>query len=124
MLTLIPDLPSNVVGVEADGKVTSEDYERLLVPAVEAARTASPEGKVRVLYVLHDDFPDYTAGAIWEDTKLGLGHFRAWERIAVVCDADWLRKSLRAFAWMLPGEVKAFALDDLDDARAWITAAD
>jgi len=83
MLTLSPDLPSNVVGVEADVKVTSEDYERLLVPAAEAARSASAEGKVRVLYVLHDDFPDYTAGAIWEDTKLGLGHFRSWERIAV-----------------------------------------
>ncbi|MGH2885222.1 MAG: STAS/SEC14 domain-containing protein [Solirubrobacteraceae bacterium] len=124
MLTVISDLPSNVVGVEADGKVTSEDYEKLLVPAVDAARSASPEGKVRVLYVLHDDFPDYTAGAIWEDTKLGLGRFRAWERIAVVCDAEWLRKSLRAFAWMLPGEVKTFDLDDLDDAREWITAGD
>ena len=85
MLTLIPDLPSNVVGVEADGKVTSGDYEKLLVPAVEAALAASPEGKVRVLYVLHDDFPDYTTGAMWEDTKLGFGHFRAWERIARAC---------------------------------------
>ena len=121
MLSLIGDLPANVIGVEADGKVTSADYEKVLVPAVEAARAASADGKVRVLYVLHDDFPDYTTGAMWQDTKLGLGHLRAWERIALVCDAEWLRRSLRAFAWMLPGEVKAFELDDLDDAREWVT---
>ena len=122
MLALIPGLPSNVVGVEAYGKVTAEDYERLLVPAVDAARVASPEGNVRVLYVLYD-FLGYPAGAIWEDTFV-LGRFRSWERFAVVCDADWLRTSLRAFAWMMPGEVRAFEPDDLDDARAWITAGD
>jgi hypothetical protein len=122
MLKLIEDLPDNVVGVDVEGKVTSDDYERTLVPAVEAALAASANGKVRVLCVLRDNFPDYTAGAAWADTKLGFGHFGAWERIALVCDAEWLRKSLHAFAWMLPGEAKAFELDDLDDARDWITA--
>jgi hypothetical protein len=61
---------------------------------------------------------------MWEDTNLGLGHIGAWERIAVVSDADWLRRSVRAFAWRLPGEVTAFESDDLDDARTWITATD
>ena len=42
------DLSSNVVGVEAARKVTSEDYEHLLVPGAEAARAASPHGKVRL----------------------------------------------------------------------------
>ncbi len=121
MLTMIGDLPSNVVGVEADGQVTAEDYERLLVPAFEQARAATPGGKVRVLYVLLDDFPEYTPGAIWEDTKLGLGHLTSWERIAVVCDADWLGKFLHAFAWMVPGEIRSFDLDGLDAARAWIS---
>ncbi len=124
MLALIPGLPPTVVGFEADGKVTAKDYEDLVVPAVESAHAASPDGKVRVLCVIHDGVPDYTAGASWEDAKLGLGHIRAWDRIAVVCDAEWLRKSLRAFSWMLPGEVQAFALDNLDGALAWITATD
>ena len=122
MLNLIPNLPSNVVGVEAFGKVTSEDYKRVIVPAVDAAHAASPDGKVRVLYVVHD-FPGDTAGAVWDDTFV-LGRFTSWERIAVVCDAVWLRTSLRAFCWMMPGELRAFELDDLYDARAWIIAAD
>jgi hypothetical protein len=60
---------------------------------------------------------------MWEDTKLGLGHLRAWEHIAVVCDADWLRRALHAFGWMIPGEVKVFGLDDVAVAREWLTAS-
>jgi hypothetical protein len=87
MLTLIEELGEGVVGLEAHGKVTSEDYERVLFPAVEVARAKSGDGRVRLLYVLGHAFPDYTAGAAWEDAKLGLGHFGSWERIAIVGDA-------------------------------------
>ncbi len=122
MLKVIEGLPANVVGVEAHGKVTAEDYERVLVPAVEAAHEASDSGKVRMLYVLGHDFPDFTAGAAWQDTKLGLGHLRTWERIAVVGDADWLRHAIHGLGWAIPGEVKAFEMKDLDAAREWVTS--
>ena len=117
MLTLIEDLPAGVVGVEAHGKVTAEDYEQVLKPAVEAAGS-----RVRLLYVLGHDFPDYTAGAAWEDAKLGLGHLRAWERIAIVGDADWLRHAIQVLGWIMPGEVKVFGTDELDSAREWVTS--
>src|SRR5262245_30897786 len=103
-------LPEGVVGVEADGDVTAADYENVLVPAVEAARAASADGKVRLLYVFGREFPDYTAGAAWADTKLGLGHVRSWERIAIFSDADWLRKAIHGLGWMMPGEVKVFGV--------------
>ena len=45
---------------------------------------------MRLLYVLGHDFPDYTAGAAWDDTKLGIGHLGWWKRIAVTSDADWV----------------------------------
>jgi hypothetical protein len=119
MLTLIEDLPDGVVGVEAGGRVTAEDYEQVLIPAVEAAREAGG-GKVRLLYVLGHDFPDYTAGAAWEDTKLGIGHLGWWERIAVVSDADWLRHAIHGLGWLMPGEVKIFGVGELDRARDWV----
>jgi hypothetical protein len=122
MLTLIEDLPEGVVGVEAQGKVTSEDYERVLVPAVEAARAKSGDGRVRLLYVLGHELPDYTAGAAWEDAKLGLGHLRSWERIAIVGDADWLRRAVGGLGWLMPGEIKAFGLKELDSAREWVSS--
>jgi hypothetical protein len=120
VLTLIEDLPEGVVGVEAHGKVTADDYEQVLVPALDAARERS--GRVRILYVLGQDFPDYTAGAAWEDTKLGLGHLRAWERIAIVTDADWLHRAVHGLGWMMPGEVKVFRGSELDSAREWVTS--
>jgi len=122
VLTPIPDLPAAVVGVEAHEKVTAEDYEQVLIPAVEAAEAASSDGMVRMLYVLGQEFPDFTAGAAWEDTKLGLGRIRHWERIAVVGDADWLRRAIHALSWAMPGEVRVFGSHDLDEARAWITS--
>jgi SpoIIAA-like len=122
MLTLFEDLPPDVVGVEAHGKVTAEDYERVLVPAVDAVSARAGGGGVRLLYVLGHEVPDYTAGAAWEDAKLGLGHLRSWERIAIVGDADWLRHAVHGLGWLMPGEIKVFALEELDIAREWVTS--
>jgi hypothetical protein len=119
---LIPNLPAGVVGVEAREKVTADDYEKVLIPAVEAAEAAAGDGKIRMLYVLGPEFPDFTAGAAWEDTKLGLGRLRHWERIAVVGDAEWLRRAIHALSWAMPGEVRVFASDDLNEAREWVTS--
>lgn len=35
MIERIPNLPNNVLGFTAKGKVTSEDYVKVLIPAVE-----------------------------------------------------------------------------------------
>jgi hypothetical protein len=122
MLTLIDDLPETVLGVEATGEVTAEDYETVLVPAVEAAIRAADGGKIRILYVFGHDFPSYSAGAAWQDTKLGLGHLRSWERIAIVGDADWLRRAIHALGWTMPGEIRMFGAGEVEAARAWLTA--
>lgn len=119
MLHLISDLPDDVVGVSAEGEVTDDDYEEVLVPAIEAAREV--HDKIRLLYVLGEDFTGYEADAMWEDLKLGARTFTAYERIAVVTDAAWLTRSVKAFGWLMPGEVRVFGVEAIDDARAWIT---
>jgi len=117
MIKVIEDMPPGTIGLEAIGKVTDEDYERVLVPAV----TAALERKdVRLLYVLGDEFDSYSAGAVWADTKLWAGHLTSWQKVAIVSDADWLEKAVKAFGWLMPGEVKVFDDDDLDDAKEWL----
>jgi len=59
---------------------------------------------------------------MWADAKLGLGRIGSWERIAMVTDADWIRNSVKALAWAIPGDVRVFASTAEDDARAWVTA--
>ena len=119
MIELIEGLPAPAVGLRVGGTVTREDYERVLLPAVAAMREGHE--KIRLLYVLGDDFDGYSAGAIWEDAKLGAHSLTAWERIAVVTDVGWIRHLMAAFGWMIPGEIRVVGMDGEDEARAWIT---
>ena len=120
MLTLLTDLPAGVVGVEAHGKVTASDYEQVLVPAVEAALQGGD--KLRLLYVFGADFPDYSQRRPGGHEARPRPHLRSWERVAIVGDADWLRRSLHALGWAMPGEIRMFASGEMDAARAWIVA--
>ena len=124
MLALIPGLPPTVVGFEADGKVTAKDYEDLVVPAVEsrARRIARRQGQGAV----RD--PRRRPG-LHSRRQLGGRQARPGSHTSVGSDRRGVRRgmaaqALRAFSWMLPGEVQAFALDNLDGALAWITATD
>ncbi len=121
-LTLISDLPATVVGVEAHEKVTAEDYENVLVPAVQAAEAASGNGKVRVLFVAGRDSQGFTTGAVWEDAKLALGQLRHWDRVAVVGDGVWVRRAIQGLGWAMPGEIRVYESDELKDAQAWVTS--
>jgi SpoIIAA-like len=120
MLKLIETLPGPVLAVEAAGKVTADDYRTVLVPAAEKLIAEHP--RIRLLYVLGRDFDGFSGGAAWEDAKLGLGHFTAFERVAVVTDVDWVKTMVKAFGFAMPGEVATFGLDELDAAREWIAA--
>jgi hypothetical protein len=110
-------MPVGTIGLEAVGKVTDEDYRNVLIPAISSA---VERNDVRLLYVLGDDFDAYSPGAVWADTKLWAGHLRAWKRVAIVSDADWLENGIKAFGWLMPGEVKVFETDDVDDAKEWL----
>jgi hypothetical protein len=116
MLKIIEDMPPGTIGFEASGKISDDDYRDVLVPAV---KTALEAGGVRLLYVLADG-TSYSPGAVWADTKLWAGNLRGWKRVAVVSDADWLENAVKAFGWMMPGEVKVFDDDDVDDAKKWL----
>lgn len=119
MLELIDDLPDHVVGVRAVGEVTADDYDTVLEPAIDD-RLQRHE-KVRFLYVLGPEFTGYEPGAMWEDAKLGLRTVTAYDRIAVITDVDWLRRTVDAFGWLLPADVRVAHVDEIDDAIRWLS---
>lgn len=121
MIKVIENMPVGTIGVEAAGKVTEDDYRNVLVPAVTAALE---RGDVRLLYVLGKDFDSYSAGALWADTKMVAGNRKAWKKVAIVSDADWLENSIKAFGWLMPGEVKVFETDEVHDAKEWLVGLD
>jgi SpoIIAA-like len=121
MIRVMDHMPIGAIGFEAKGKVTKEDYEDVLVPAVMAALEG---GDVRLLYVLGDDFDSYSPGAMWSDTRLWAGHRDAWERVAVVTDVDWVENAIKAFGWLMPGKIRVFDDDDVDKAKLWLVTPD
>ena len=121
MIRLIRNMPPGTIGIEAVGKVTEDDYQNVLVPAVSEALERND---VRLLYILGDDFESYSAGALWADTKLVAGHREGWRKVAIVSDADWLENSIKAFGWLMPGEIKVFETDEVNDAKKWLVGLD
>ncbi len=122
MIELIEGLPDGVLGLEAKGEVTGEDYEQTVIPAVQRAREASE--KTSLLYLLGAEFEGFTAKALWDDTKVGLEHPFTWERIAVVTDHDAYRHLVKGFGFLMPAKVRVFSLAELDRAKTWIAEQD
>jgi hypothetical protein len=118
MIRLIDGLPDNVIGFEAVGEVRAGDYKSVLDPAVEAALES--QGRIRLLYVLGDDFEGYSGGAMWEDGKVGIAHWSRYEKIALVTDNKHYEEGVKAFAWMMPCEMKVYAVADQNAAEAWV----
>ncbi len=118
MIERTEGLGDGVLGFLAKGEVTRADYEDVLDPAIESA--LQKQDKLSLLYVLGDEFTGYEPAAMWEDTKVGMKHISAWERIAVVTDHDAYAHMVRGFGFLIPAEVRVFPTAELDDAKAWV----
>jgi hypothetical protein len=121
MLTQIGDLPPNVLGIEATGQITHEDYQKVLIPKAEAMMAKGP---LRILYVLGKEFSGYDVGALWDDGAFGIKHWHDFSRVAVVCDQTSLRTAVNLFKPFFPCEVRLFSVSDLQNAKTWLIGAD
>lgn len=118
MITLIKDLPDNIIGFKYEGEITSDDYETVLYPAIEAGLKRSKE--LRVLCQMAEDLEEIDFGAAWDDTKIGLRYFKDWEKIAFVSDRKWLNRSIVAMGFLMPGHVRTYTNKELDEAIKWL----
>jgi hypothetical protein len=120
MLEKLSDVPEGIVGVKAVGKVTREDYEKVIEPLLEGARR---EGRrLRFLYQIGPELEGFTPGAAWEDAKLGLRSLRSLAGCAVVTDRDWIREGTRIAGFFLPCPVQVFSTGDREKAIEWLGA--
>ncbi len=118
MIEVLPDYPDHVLAITASNNISGEDYESIIIPAIEAKVEA--HGKIRMLYHLGPDFTGFDAAAMWEDATTGLKHFNDFEKIAFVSDVDWINHMVSAFGFMIPCPVKVFSERKLSEASDWI----
>jgi hypothetical protein len=118
MLQLIEGFGDDIAAIRGVGLVTADDYREVLAPAI--ARATAGGRKARLLLELGEGFDGYDTSAMLADTSLGIGHPGSFERIAIVTDAEWLRRAVHLFGGLIPGEVRLFAASDAAQARTWI----
>jgi len=118
MIKVIDGLPDNIVGVTFSGNVSGEDYENVFLPMIQAA--VVKHDKIRVLYHLDESFESYNFKAMFDDAKIGFEYWSSFEKIAVVSNVTWIRNSVKAFSFLMPGEINLFSNAELEKARVWL----
>ena len=119
MIDLLPDMPEGVTGIRVSGRLRGDDL-RAFKPAMEKLLKTD---EIRIVEVIASDYEGFGPGGLVEDLKVGFGalfqHYSAFKRIAVVTDKEWVAHTLHALAWMVPGELALFGLDELERAKKW-----
>jgi hypothetical protein len=110
MLELIDGLPGNVVGIAVSGRLTMQDCQDVLVPAMQ--RSLKRHDKIRLYYELNSRFP----GAAWDELELGLEDLSRCERVAIVTDIGWVRLTVKALRFLIPSEIRVFPTEQADPA--------
>ena len=105
-----------VLEVRVTGKLTKEAYQKF-VPAVDVQ--IKQYGKLRILFIMQD-FHGWTPGAMWEDLKFDLKHWKDIERLAIVGDKKW-EKGMAAFCKpFTKAQIRYFDVAQLAEAREWL----
>ncbi len=119
MIDVLADMPAGVTGIRVSGRLRGDDL-REFKPSMEKVLKT---GEIRIVEVIASDYEGFGPGGLVEDLKVGFGalfqHHSAFKRIAVVTDKEWVAHTLHALAWMVPGELALFHLDELERAKEW-----
>ncbi|WP_296058698.1 STAS/SEC14 domain-containing protein [uncultured Amphritea sp.] len=120
MLHILPETAGDIIVVQATEKLTSADYQDIFLPLLEEKVAA--HGKVRCLIYLDHNFKGWEAGAIWEDTKLGIRHGSDFIRLAVVGGGNWLDWAVKLGQAFISGDAQHFTESQFLQALHWIDA--
>ena len=119
MIERLHDLPAGTLGFRCSGRVSGEEMERLVAPAIRDA--VAEYDRVKALLLFDAGFEGLSIAAAWDDTGLGLRYWDGFEWVAVVTDLAWMRHGLRALAMLLPCPLHLFPLAEEQNARRWLS---
>jgi hypothetical protein len=117
MLRHLHDMPPGTIGFEAIGEVEDDDWEHTVEPLLRREIAAGEE--LRLLYLLGPE-ADVEGDAIKAEAGFQARHAKAFARVAVVTDENWVKPALRTLSFLLPGSTRAFAVHDLPAAKTWL----
>jgi hypothetical protein len=119
MIEVIPGLPPNVAAFKATGKVTGKDYDEVINPLVE--KIYKSHQKINYLLELDTPLSNYSFEAWFKDALLGFIYFTEWKKIAIVSNLKSIKNFTNVFGKLIPGCTKGFSMDELQDAKNWVS---
>ncbi len=120
MIERIEEAPAGVLRFRAVGEVQVSDYEEVLEPALDAAVAA--RRPIRIVLEVGPAFERYALGAARDDVALAFSLLRSCERCAVVTDRDSVERAVRGLGSLVPGHVRTFGIEQMDEALAWVAS--
>src|SRR5258705_11146151 len=111
MIQAVEGLPDNIVGIVAKGRLTNDDWNRVLKPLIETS--LKRHDKIRLYYEIGGRFPGAALGKL----RLWVEKAPQWGRGARVTDVSWLRGTSNALRVLVPGEVRGFSPSDARSSR-------
>lgn len=116
MIEQIKNLPENMVGFIAAGKVDENDF---VIVKEEVRELVEKTGKLNYLLFLDNSPTDFTVGAWLQDAILGIKNITKWNRAAIVSDSETVIKFTNFFSKIMPGEFRGFHPNELQQAVDW-----
>jgi hypothetical protein len=120
---LMEESSGTLLGLKLSGKITDEDYKDVITPRLEEAlKSGEP---VRMLVYIDESYTGLEGGAMWDDARFGLSHLGdivrgRFKKIALVGGRGWEMKAGEIFGHLIPGEIKAYDVAELDQAWSWV----
>lgn len=120
MFEILPKSHDGTIAIRVTGTLTDEDYQSVLIPALEQA--LAKKGKLRVL-LLFEDFEGWDLQAAWDDAVFGMKQRADFDRLALVGAPSYVEWGMRLFAPLMSGSIRSFPAGKVDDAWQWIEGA-
>jgi hypothetical protein len=121
VIEILPS-PDSVFAVRVSGRLTGEDYDRMIAEIEAKLKTHE---RIR-LFADMADFEDMTAEAFRKDITYSFGKFGEWHRFvrnALVTDKQWMKLLARSVApFFRQLEIRTFEPAERDAAWAWLTS--
>lgn len=119
MIEQLTGVSENIVAFRALKEVTREDFDKIVLPAVDTV--VERTGELNFLLIVDTPLKNFTIGAWWKDAILGVKHLSKWNRVAILTDSEGIQWFTNAFSKVMPGDFKGYDKAQLREAIEWVS---
>ncbi|QSX38729.1 SpoIIAA family protein [Shewanella sedimentimangrovi] len=118
MFSILEENASEVLTVIVSDRVTGEDFEQVLLPAIDAK--LKDHASIELLFDIEDSCQGFSLTSVWMDALLALFHAGDVSRVAILVDRPGLKLLAQAQALFMPWPVAIYPRHRKGDARKWL----